>query len=82
MMGGATITCPTCNLDVESILLKKGFISTEKNVLINLNKVEKIDKKGNGTIILEGNYRIALTPNNREIIISHLEKLNYVGKNM
>ncbi len=84
MIDGSTITCPypTCNLDVESILLTKGFISTEKNMLINLNKVEKIDKKGNGTIILEGNYHIALTPNNREIIISHLEKLNYVGKNM
>lgn len=82
MVGGTTFTCSTGNLDVENNLLKKGFISTEKGVLVNLNKVEKIDKKGDGTIILEGNYHIALSPSNREKIISHLEKIVQAGKNV
>jgi two-component system LytT family response regulator len=81
MVDGTTTTCPTSNLDVEKNLTSKGFITLEKGVLINLNKIEKIDKKGNGTIIMEGNNRIPLTPNNREKIISHLEKISNLAKN-
>ena len=52
MLDGATVQCPISDLDIENNLCQKGFVTIEKGILINLNMVERLDKKGSGTITL------------------------------
>lgn len=79
LVDGTISECPIGCLDLEQTLVSKGFISLKNGVLINLNRVEKIDKRGNGSIIMEGDISVPLDQHNKDKLIEQLEKLSMKG---
>jgi DNA-binding LytR/AlgR family response regulator len=79
LVDGTINECPIGGLDLEQTLVSKGFISLRNGVLINLNRIEKIDKRGNGSIIMEGNISVPLDVQNKDKLIEQLEKLSMKG---
>jgi len=80
LVDGSTAEYPRGILDLEETLVSKGFIELKSDIMINLNRIERIDKKGSGSIIMTGNITVPLDQQNKDKLIEQLEKLSMKGK--
>lgn len=79
MVDGSETESPKYSFDIKSTLESKDFVEFEKDKFLNLHMVKALDKKGVGSLIMEGDVIIPLNNNNKERIIEQLEKIS-LGK--
>lgn len=68
--------CIKLTSDINDILIEKGFVSINNGIMVNLNKVLKVDKAGKGMVILEGNHTVPLDSYSKETFIEQLTAFN------
>jgi len=62
--------------NLKEILLEKGFINATNNCFINLNKVVKVDRTGNGKVIFDGGHTLELNSTKKDDLIATLTAYN------
>ena len=64
--------CPNNNINIEEILIERGFHPTSPTCMVNLNMVQKVDKAGKGKVILENGSSLQLDEVKKEDFIDKL----------
>jgi two-component system LytT family response regulator len=59
----------------ESILLQHNFIKTHRSHLVNVNYIERINKKDGGSVILDNSRELPLSNRKRESILEMISKI-------
>jgi two-component system, LytTR family, response regulator len=80
LTNGSTFTCAKGSLDVEVTLAEKGFLHLNSCLMINVDKIEKLDKRGNGIIVMEGGLNIPIEESRKDQLVQRLEKISFKGK--
>jgi two-component system LytT family response regulator len=74
LANSTAIETPRGTLDVENTMIQKGFYALKCGVYINLNRVEKVDKRGTGKVYLTGNYTVSLENDDKDLFMENLVK--------
>jgi two-component system LytT family response regulator len=72
LLNGTTKDCPNVNINIEEILIERGFHPISSTCMVNLNTVQKVDKAGKGKVILENGYSLPLDEVKKEDFIDKL----------
>jgi len=72
IINGTTMDCPNNNINIEEILIERGFHPTSPTCMVNLNMVQKVDKAGKGKVILENGSSLPLDEVKKEDFIDKL----------
>jgi two-component system LytT family response regulator len=80
MLDGSTTVCRCETLDIPDVLTDRGFHYVSPNCLVNLNRVQKVDKAAKGRVILENGFALPLDSISKDEFIDKLLLFNQERK--